>query len=139
MPQGKINKEVIDTFASDALRVILIAYRDFASEVDWEDEDALAQDLTLLVIVGIQARFIVANIRTDELIRTIFQDPVRDEVPEAVRTCIRAGVTVRMVTGDNLTTGRAIAINCGIITENTDFIVMEGLHQQGYVTSFELT
>ncbi len=59
------------------------------------------------------------------------QDPVRDEVPDAVATCISAGVTVRMVTGDNITTARAIAINCGIISAsqnkaNEQFVVMEG-------------
>lgn len=29
------------------------------------------------------------------------QDPLRPEVPEAVATCQRAGITVRMVTGDS--------------------------------------
>ena len=47
-------------------------------------------------------------------------------MPEAVRICTRAGVIVRMVTGDNVTTARAIAINCGIISPNDDFLVMEG-------------
>ena len=55
--QDKVHKDVIDAFASDALRVILLAYRDFADEVDWEDEEGLAQDLTLLAIVGIQVNF----------------------------------------------------------------------------------
>jgi P-type E1-E2 ATPase len=54
---------------------------------------------------------------------------VRDEVPEAVATCRRAGVTVRMVTGDNLTTARAIALNCGIINAETsgEYAVIEGV------------
>ncbi len=55
------------------------------------------------------------------------QDPVRDEVPEAVRICKDAGVAVRMVTGDNLVTARAIALYCGIISPNDNFIVMEGV------------
>ena len=45
------------------------------------------------------------------------QDPVRKEVPEAVRVCQRAGIVVRMVTGDNLYTARHIAGECGILTE----------------------
>lgn len=45
------------------------------------------------------------------------QDPVRKEVPEAVRVCQRAGIVVRMVTGDNLYTARHIAVECGIFTE----------------------
>ena len=45
------------------------------------------------------------------------QDPVRKEVPEAVATCVRAGILVRMVTGDNIHTARRIARECGILTE----------------------
>lgn len=44
------------------------------------------------------------------------QDPVRKEVPDAVATCQRAGITVRMVTGDNIHTAKHIARECGILT-----------------------
>lgn len=43
---------------------------------------------------------------------------------EAVRKAQRAGVTVRMVTGDNIATAKAIARQCGIYTENG--IAVEG-------------
>ena len=42
---------------------------------------------------------------------------MRKEVPEAVATCHRAGILVRMVTGDNIHTARHIARECGILTE----------------------
>lgn len=42
-------------------------------------------------------------------------DIVRDEVPGAVLTVEKAGVTVRMVTGDNIITARAVAKLCNII------------------------
>jgi Ca2+-transporting ATPase len=45
------------------------------------------------------------------------QDPVRKEVPGAVVTCQRAGITVRMVTGDNIHTAKHIARECGILTD----------------------
>lgn len=45
-------------------------------------------------------------------------DIVRPEVPGAVKTIHGAGVTVRMVTGDNIVTARAIAVNCNIISED---------------------
>ncbi len=48
------------------------------------------------------------------------------EVPEAIRKCQRAGITVRMVTGDNINTARAIAAKCGIIHPGDDFICLEG-------------
>jgi Ca2+-transporting ATPase len=47
---------------------------------------------------------------------SIAQDPVRKEVPDAVATCQRAGITVRMVTGDNIHTAKQIARECGILT-----------------------
>ena len=48
------------------------------------------------------------------------------QVPEAIRKCQRAGITVRMVTGDNINTARAIAIKCGILQPGDDFLCMEG-------------
>lgn len=44
---------------------------------------------------------------------------------EAIRKCQRAGITVRMVTGDNISTARAIAIKCGIIHPGEDFLCLE--------------
>lgn len=54
------------------------------------------------------------------------QDPVREGVLEAVDDCRTAGVVVRMVTGDNLATAKAIALDAGILSNNQDDIVMEG-------------
>lgn len=51
---------------------------------------------------------------------------MRAEVPEAIRKCQRAGITVRMVTGDNVNTARSIAMKCGIINPGEDFLVIEG-------------
>jgi magnesium-transporting ATPase (P-type) len=47
---------VIEAYATKALRVLLLAYRDFESEQDWDNEDALASHLTLLSFVGILVR-----------------------------------------------------------------------------------
>jgi Ca2+-transporting ATPase len=54
----------------------------------------------------------------------VVQDPVRLEVPDAVATCARAGIFVRMVTGDNIHTAKHIAKECGILTE--DGLALEG-------------
>ncbi|WOK95006.1 calcium-transporting ATPase 8, plasma membrane-type-like [Canna indica] len=45
------------------------------------------------------------------------KDPCRRGVKEAVELCTNAGVKVRMVTGDNLQTAKAIALECGILTD----------------------
>jgi Ca2+-transporting ATPase len=105
--------ETIDQFAQRSLRTIGLAYQDFEQwppanarlQEDGELQfDSVLKDLTFLGVVGIQ-------------------DPVRPGVPEAVRKATGAGVTVRMVTGDNITTAKAIATECGIYTNG---IVMEG-------------
>lgn len=51
---------------------------------------------------------------------------VLTQVPDAIRKCQRAGITVRMVTGDNINTARAIATKCGILQPGDDFLCMEG-------------
>lgn len=48
------------------------------------------------------------------------------QVPDAITRCQRAGITVRMVTGDNINTARAIATKCGILLPGDDFLCMEG-------------
>ena len=55
---------------------------------------------------------------------TGIEDPLRDGVREAVAKCHRAGVTVKMCTGDNVLTARSIATQCGIFTKGG--IIMEG-------------
>eukprot|EP01121_Diplochlamys_sp_Union-15-3_P013197 TRINITY_DN4057_c0_g1_i5.p1 TRINITY_DN4057_c0_g1~~TRINITY_DN4057_c0_g1_i5.p1 ORF type:complete len:646 (-),score=121.13 TRINITY_DN4057_c0_g1_i5:46-1914(-) len=93
----------IDEMAGHALRTIGVAYRDFDEVEEWPEPPE--KDLTLIAIIGIE-------------------DPLRPEVPEAVATCQRAGIFVRMVTGDNIKTAKKIAEECGILTEGG--IAMEG-------------
>ncbi|CAI0430456.1 unnamed protein product [Linum tenue] len=52
------------------------------------------------------------------------KDPVRPGVKESVAVCHAAGIAVRMVTGDNINTAKAIARECGILT--SDGIAIEG-------------
>ena len=57
------------------------------------------------------------------------RDIIRKEVPDAVAVCQKAGIMVRMVTGDNKITAMAIAKECNIINANTGIdndSVMEG-------------
>ncbi|XP_061488225.1 plasma membrane calcium-transporting ATPase 4 isoform X2 [Rhineura floridana] len=102
-------KKVIEPMACQGLRTICLAYRDFPARVepDWDAENEILSDLTCITVVGIE-------------------DPVRPEVPEAIQKCQRAGITVRMVTGDNINTARAIATKCGILVPGEDFLCLEG-------------
>jgi P-type Ca2+ transporter type 2C len=47
------------------------------------------------------------------------RDHLRDNIPESVATCQHAGIKVRMVTGDNPETARAIAQESGILQGGT--------------------
>lgn len=48
------------------------------------------------------------------------KDPLRDEIPNAVELCHKAGVIVRMVTGDNKETAIAISKEAGILERDYD-------------------
>ncbi|XP_060135679.1 plasma membrane calcium-transporting ATPase 1 isoform X4 [Zootoca vivipara] len=105
-----IVKTVIEPMASEGLRTICLAFRDFPAgepEPEWDNENDIVTGLTCIAIVGIE-------------------DPVRHEVPDAIKKCQRAGITVRMVTGDNINTARAIALKCGILHPGEDFLCIEG-------------
>lgn len=55
------------------------------------------------------------------------KDILRQEVPDAIKKCRSAGIKVRMVTGDNKVTARAIALECGLILpEDKNSLVIEG-------------
>jgi len=43
------------------------------------------------------------------------KDPLREAVPKAVQICFKAGVRVRMITGDNQKTAVTIAKEAGIL------------------------
>ncbi|XP_059609749.1 plasma membrane calcium-transporting ATPase 2 isoform X3 [Phlebotomus argentipes] len=117
--QERLLHQVIEPMACDGLRTISIAFRDFVpgkaainevhvdQEPNWEDEENIVNNLTCLCVVGIE-------------------DPVRPEVPDAIRKCQKAGITVRMVTGDNINTARSIATKCGILKQNDDCLILEG-------------
>ncbi|XP_066117740.1 plasma membrane calcium-transporting ATPase 4 isoform X1 [Saccopteryx bilineata] len=101
-------RTVIEPMACEGLRTICLAYRDFNDvEPPWDNENEILTELTCIAVVGIE-------------------DPVRPEVPEAITKCKQAGITVRMVTGDNINTARAIATKCGILTPGDDFLCLEG-------------
>ncbi|GAB4846897.1 Calcium-transporting ATPase 2, plasma membrane-type [Ancistrocladus abbreviatus] len=106
LDQGLVNqlRVTIDQFANDALRTLCLAYMDL--ENDFSPGSPIpATGYTCIGIVGIK-------------------DPLRPGVKESVATCRSAGITVRMITGDNINTAKAIARECGILTD--DGIAIEG-------------
>jgi P-type Ca2+ transporter type 2C len=78
-----------DKFAESALRVLGFAYKEVKGKLT-EDN---------LIFVGLQAMI----------------DPAREEVKDAIKKCHSAGVKVVMITGDHITTAKAIAQQLGIV------------------------
>ena len=117
--KNRIN-DIICEYANQALRTICFAYKELKKDEggpmhNEQQEgnplyDVETTDMTMIAIAGIR-------------------DVIRLEVPGAVAQCKTAGVTVRMVTGDNKLTALAISKECGIIDKDKqldDDAVMEG-------------
>ena len=86
-----------DRLAGEGLRVLAVATRDLEPSSFDAGGDLLAQvqDVTLLALVGIV-------------------DPPRKEARDAIALCKKAGIQVRMITGDHATTAAAIGNQLGI-------------------------
>jgi magnesium-transporting ATPase (P-type) len=99
-----LEKKVLKRNAEIGYRSLLLAYKRIEETFNpdnhstEESYERLESNLTLVTIVGIE-------------------DPLRDGVRNAVRICQRAGIMVRMVTGDNIDYAKSIAIQSGIITK----------------------
>lgn len=96
--------DTINQFANEALRTLCLAYMELENGFSVENPIPVS-GYTCIGVVGIK-------------------DPVRPGVKESVAVCRSAGITVRMVTGDNINTAKAIARECGILTD--DGIAIEG-------------
>jgi Ca2+-transporting ATPase len=97
-------RDQLAEYSAQCLRSLLIAYRVGG---EYRSPEEAESDLTVIGVAAIS-------------------DPIREEVPGAIKSCRGAGVTVRMVTGDNIDTARAIAKECGILSEDDGGISMTG-------------
>ena len=62
----------------------------------------------------------LAVAQNDELLALFaISDPLRKEVPDAIRQCNEAGIDVKIVTGDTAATAMEIARQCGILSPLT--------------------
>uniref|UniRef100_A0A6N2LG38 Calcium-transporting ATPase n=1 Tax=Salix viminalis TaxID=40686 RepID=A0A6N2LG38_SALVM len=96
--------KIIQGMAASSLRCIAFAHKRVTEEGlkddDGESHQRLQEDgLTFLGIVGLK-------------------DPCRPGAKKAVEICKAAGVSVKMITGDNIFTAKAIATECGILELN---------------------
>ncbi len=146
----------IAEYAGEALRTLALAHRDFRGGARWppaglaghspgeadpeklfgeevgekgslqnddnaDNTDFQSNDVPSIVIND------TGGLVLDALVG--IQDPLRPGVADAIAQCERAGVRVRMVTGDNVLTARAISQRCGILDESSardQYSCMEG-------------
>ncbi|WZY69612.1 hypothetical protein YC2023_001852 [Brassica napus] len=106
MDQEKIShfENTIDDMCNEGLRCAALAYRTYP-EGDINRNEAFTNipdsNLVLLAIIGIK-------------------DSCRPGIGDAIQQCCNAGIRVCMVTGDDLLTAKAIAMECGILTATSD-------------------
>lgn len=102
----KINKTKINNLISSnarrAMRLVATAF-----SLSWHDDNVLPDDLVFVSLVAMR-------------------DNVRDGVSDVIGTMNKSGVQVMMITGDNLETAHAIAVDCGIIASDSDIAITSG-------------
>lgn len=89
--------------ADKALRVLAVAYRRYDTRPSSVEPDDLERELVLIGLAGMI-------------------DPVRPEVEAAIEECRAAGITPIMITGDHKDTAVAIALELGIIQDESQAI-----------------
>jgi Ca2+-transporting ATPase len=93
------------------------------------NEELAARGLRVLAVAGRQTQQLGLTREDDERDLTVygligFQDPLRAEVQAAVGECQRAGIRVKMITGDHSLTAHAVAHSAGIA--HVDDLIVTG-------------
>ena len=104
-------KEILEantSMAAGALRVLGFAYRKLAQKP--KDAEGAEEEM---VFIGLQGMY----------------DPPRKEVADAIAACKTAGIRVMMITGDNITTAKAVAKEIGIDGEAIEGTELEGMSE----------
>ena len=103
-------KEIHETMASEALRVLGFAFRPISKKFN----QRIAE--TGLIFIGFQGML----------------DAPRKEVKAAIEDCISAGIKVKMITGDSLLTANAISKMIELRGESIEEAKMEKLSQEEF-------
>lgn len=106
--KASIDKQLLQ-YQNQAMRTLGFAYQELNdSDVAIRENKVVADNLTFLGIVAIS-------------------DPVREDVPAAVEECLKAGINVKIVTGDTPGTAKEIGRQIGLWTDkDTDKNIIMG-------------
>ncbi|KAF7151873.1 hypothetical protein RHSIM_Rhsim02G0030700 [Rhododendron simsii] len=120
--ERKYFDQIIQGMAASSLRCIAFAHKQVPDQENEVGKIHIEENcLTLLGLVGLK-------------------DPCRQGVKKAVEECQYARVNVKMITGDNIFTARAIATECGILKPNQDMesgAVVKGVEFRNYTPGNE--
>ena len=112
-------KQILDAalnMSKKALRVLAFAYKEETEAPKELKSDIVEHDLTYVGLVGMI-------------------DPPRPEVKAAVQECFSAGMIPIMITGDNIDTAKAIALEIGILDEKSKAITgreLDAMSDEGF-------
>ncbi len=102
----KVNEE----FAGDALRIVCIAIKPLETIPSNPSPQDIENDLTFVGLIGLN-------------------DPLRIPTIDAIKMNDTAGIKTVMITGDNLTTAKAVARRAGILKDNYEAITGSEIEQ----------
>ncbi|MBF2062851.1 MAG: HAD-IC family P-type ATPase [Calothrix sp. C42_A2020_038] len=97
-----------ETLAKQGLRVFAFAKKIVAGNCNIITHDSIASDL---IFLGLQAMI----------------DPGRQDVAAAIKSCHSAGIKVKMITGEHVTTAVAIGYKLGL-SKNAEITAFQGEH-----------
>ena len=118
-------KRMLAYYQERALRTLAFAWREVTDDETLDESTLTSRPLTMLGMVAIS-------------------DPVRDEVPDAVVQCRRAGIDVKIITGDTIGTAREIGRETGIwddggeVYTGPDFAAMSDDQLDKYVDNIKI-
>ena len=120
-------QEILRDWQSHAMRTLAIAWLPVTTQKQKSTSRQQAPVAKNLVLVAIS-------------------DPLRKDVPEAIRQCAGAGIDVKIVTGDTQATAMEIARQCGIVDDQggetsisgSDFALMNDLQARVLVKDLKV-
>ena len=102
VPEGDRKKyaQELASYQNRAMRTLGLAYREMSDEKDvFTDEKLNCKDLNFIGLFAIA-------------------DPIRKDIPQAIRSCMDAGIQVKIVTGDASGTAREVCRQIGLWNED---------------------
>ena len=104
--------KIVNQYSSSALRVLAVATKPLPRKVSPNSNAMISKSDMQMLEKGYIFEAVVG-----------IEDPIREDVYDAVKECSEAGVMVKIVTGDHIATAEAIGKKLGLIKDKKDRIM----------------